>query len=108
MSTPTFPEWRRDNSGTLADYESEVRRRRVRPSTGAVPSFQMRNRNGTYSVYLVRVDGHDIPDGEQLAVFRSKGLTVAQAVNDALNGGLLASIGGATRAERERRLEESR
>lgn len=74
--------------------------------TTPVPSFRMQQRDGTYSVYLIRVDGIDIPVDRQRAVFSSRALGKAQAVHDALNAGLLPAIGMATTAERGRRQHE--
>jgi hypothetical protein len=48
------------------------------------------------------VDGRDIPLDKQVPVFSNRSLGKAQAVCDALNGGLLASIGSVTAAERAR------
>ena len=65
-----------------------------------VPSFRMQLENGTYYIYLTRVDGKEVPVGEQLPVFSSRSLSKAQSVHDALNGTLLSSLGGATRVAR--------
>lgn len=64
--------------------------------------FQMRREDSAWNVYLVEVDGHEVPRDRQRVVYTDAGMTRAQTVCDALNNGLGTRIGRAARAERIR------
>lgn len=61
--------------------------------------FQMRLENGSYGVYMIRVNGSDIPRLAQRRVYATPYQPRAQVISDALNGGLLSRILGAMKAE---------
>ncbi|HEY1705500.1 MAG TPA: hypothetical protein VGG75_37925 [Trebonia sp.] len=62
---------------------------RQQQSTAA---FQLRTEDGKYLVYLLRVNGREIPRDRQRAVYGPETATRAQLVCDALNRGLLTKI----------------
>ena len=65
--------------------------------------FQMRHEEGSWQVYLVMVDGEEVPKARQRHVFRHRELVRAQTVCDALNNGMLPVIASGIRAERRAR-----
>lgn len=65
--------------------------------------FRMKFEEGSYNVYLSRSHGRDIPVDRQRIVLSSPRLSRVQPVFDALNSGLLMTIGRAARAEAEDR-----
>jgi hypothetical protein len=62
----------------------------------------MRRKGSLWNVYLVQVDGHEVPVDRQHVVYASTAVTRAQTICDALNNDLGARIGRAARAERVR------
>lgn len=55
-------------------------------------TFQLRPSNGKWSVYLVRVNGREVPASEQHVVYGPETAARAQIICDSLNRGLYTSI----------------
>lgn len=60
-------------------------------------TFQLRPREGTWHVFLVRAQGREVPVDRQHSVFSDRNMSRAQTVCDALNRGLLTGIDRALR-----------
>lgn len=55
-------------------------------------AFQLRLQDGSYNVYMIRVNGTSLPRDRQRFIFGSPVRARAQLVSDALNNGLLTRI----------------
>lgn len=55
-------------------------------------TFQLRPSAGTWSVYLVRLNGREIPVANQQAVYGPETAARAQVICDSLNRGLLTRV----------------
>ena len=61
-------------------------------STSQSPRFKMQREDGVYCIYLIAVDGREIPKDKQRIVYTSRSMSIAQSVSDALNNGLFTVI----------------
>lgn len=63
--------------------------------------YQIRPLNDSYGVFMVRVDGGDVPVDRQYAVYTRPDRTSAQVIADALNNGMVSRIFRAAIEERK-------